>query len=307
MKKIKQWIFFLDLDGTVLAKSSTSEIHPKVIDGVKRLREAGHIVCIATGRPWRATIKAYNTLSLDTIVANYNGAQIHNPSDYNFVPDFSYLNLNDVLYILGDEKLESSIKNKAIEGVGWVQLEKRDEALERVFGFTDAPKFKVGIYTNKLPLKPCGAIVDLKESVDVVELLDYLQRKYGDLVEFSSWSKGEGLTPVVDITDIGVKKSRAVSLISRYYDIPIERTVSIGDGYNDVPMFKTTEISVAMSNSNQEVKDNATFITQKDNKEAGLVEFIDKFLGDNSKEFIKEQTSIRRKKHYLKEQTTVAH
>jgi len=57
-------------------------------------------------------------LELDTVIANYNGAQIHNPMDYNFNPVVSYMNLNDVMYILGDEKLTKAMSNLAIEGPG---------------------------------------------------------------------------------------------------------------------------------------------------------------------------------------------
>lgn len=52
------------------------------------------------------------------MIANYNGAHIHNPSDYNFTSYISYLNLNDVMYILGDTKLKEAMSNLAIEGPG---------------------------------------------------------------------------------------------------------------------------------------------------------------------------------------------
>ena len=51
-------------------------------------------------------------------MANYNGAHIHHPKDYNFQPYITNLNLNDVTYILGDEKLRKQINNIAIEGPG---------------------------------------------------------------------------------------------------------------------------------------------------------------------------------------------
>lgn len=47
----------------------------------RELKEKGHIVCIITGRPWRSTRPIYKMLGLNTVVTNYNGSQIHNPSD----------------------------------------------------------------------------------------------------------------------------------------------------------------------------------------------------------------------------------
>lgn len=65
-------------------------------------------------------------------------------------------------------------------------VEKRDEDLERVFGFKEAHRFKVGIDYHKLPLRPTGIIMDTKPGVNIAKLRDYLQRTYGDLAEFSS-------------------------------------------------------------------------------------------------------------------------
>ncbi|MGZ9413717.1 Cof-type HAD-IIB family hydrolase [Mycoplasma sp. 480] len=285
MKNKKQrYLFALDLDGTVLANSATGEMHPDTIEAIKLAKSQGHVVCIITGRPWRSTKPIYEKLNLDTVVGNYNGAHIHNPVDDFFIPQIHYLNLNEMLYILGDKRVKKEISNIAIEGPGWVQLKKRDEALERVFGFSDSLKFTVGINLNKLPLKPTGIVFDVKETTDVYELKTYLERKFGDLGEFSSWSKGEGLTPVFDITSVGVNKAKVVSLLMRYYDIDVDNTISIGDGYNDVSMFHVTNVAVAMGNSEQRIKRIATVVLKKTNKEGGVGHYIKKFLKDPSKE-----------------------
>ncbi|MBN3535071.1 Cof-type HAD-IIB family hydrolase [Mycoplasma procyoni] len=286
-KKAPTYLFALDLDGTILSNSSTGEIHPETFEALRMAIEQGHKICIITGRPWRSTKPIYEKLGLNTVVGNYNGAHIHNPSDEFFIPQIHYLNLNEMLYILGDKKVKKEMSNLAIEGPGWVQLQKRDEALEKVFGFSDSLKFTVGINLNKLPLKPTGIVFDVKETTDVYELKTYLERKYGDLGEFSSWSKGEGLTPVFDITSVGVNKAKAVSLLMRYYGIDIDNTISIGDGYNDVPMFNVTNIAVAMGNSDARVKKLATVALKKTNKEGGVGYYIKKFLKDPQKEIMK--------------------
>ena len=302
---MKKYLFAIDLDGTLLANSSTSEIHEDNIKAVKRLVAEGHIVCIATGRPWRAAKTAYETLGLNTIIANYNGAQIHNPTNYDFIPMTSYMNLNDVMYILGDQKIKDSMTNVAIEGPGWVMLEKRDEDLERVFGFNKAAKLKIGLDYHKLPLRPTGVIFDTKEGINVTELKDYVQRTYGDLAEFSSWSKGEGLTPVFDMTNVGVTKAKAISLMARYYDIELKNTIAMGDGYNDVPMFEVAEYSVAMQNSSPDIQEIATYTSLKNNKEGGVAEFINKFLDDQ--DFRVELRKIRKQKRNVEAKTTKAH
>lgn len=306
--KSNRWLFTIDLDGTLLQDSSKGVVSAEDQKAVRRAIEEGHVVCIVTGRPWRSTKKVYEALGLDTVVGNYNGAQIHNPTDYNFIPHIAYMNLNDVMYILGDKKIKESMSNLAIEGPGWVMLEHRDEDLERVFGFKDSENLKLGIDYHRLPLRPTGVIFDTKPGIDIIGLKDYLQRTYGDLCEFSSWGKGEGLTPVFDMTEVGVTKAKAISLMARYYDIPMKQTVAMGDGYNDIPMFDVAEISVAMANASDDIKEKATFVTTKSHKNGGVAEFINAFLDkEKSPTFIKELKTLRKRRKNIRMEIVKAH
>ncbi len=47
-------------------------------------------------------------------------------------------------------------------------------------------------------------------------------------------------------------------------------TVSIGDSSNDVPMFEKTDISIAMGNSSEIIKQKTTYVT-KDINDNGLI------------------------------------
>ncbi|WP_029608529.1 Cof-type HAD-IIB family hydrolase [Mycoplasma simbae] len=294
MEQKKKFMFAIDLDGTLLSSSAKGTIHPVAFEAIQRAKREWHVVCLITGRPWRSTRPVYKELGLDTVVTNYNGSQIHNPSDENFIPLIKYLNLNEMLYILGDPKVRKEISNLAIEGPGWVQIEHRDDALEQVFGFAQNPKFKVGLDFNKIPLRPTGIIFDVQPTTDPDDLRDYLRAKYGDLGEFSYWSKGEGLTPVFDITNVSVNKGRAISLLSRYYDVPLEHIVAFGDGHNDVPMFKVAKTAVVMKNAKEPVKKHATVRLEYSNVEGGVGHYINKFL-DNPDAEIEKSLEERKK------------
>ncbi|UUD36999.1 COF family HAD hydrolase protein [Mycoplasmopsis californica] len=295
MKKTKErYLFCIDIDGTLLENSAENIIHPLAKEAIVRATNEGHVVCLITGRPWRSTKPIYNKLGLDTVVANYNGAHIHNPSDDMFIPYIEYLDLNEMLYILGDPIVKEQVSNIAIEGPGWVQLQKRDHDLERVFGFKDAVKFVEGLNFEKLPLKPTGIVFDVKPTTDVENLRKYLKAKYGDLAEFSYWSKGDGLTPVFDITNVAVNKGRVISLLLRFYDIKIENSITIGDGFNDVSMFEVSGVSVAMKNASRIVRSKATVKLSKTNKEGGVGYYINKFL-DNPESEKEKSAEIKRK------------
>lgn len=278
MTKNERYLFAVDLDGTVLADSSKNIIHPLTKKGIKKAIDEGHVVCILTGRPWIGSKQIYQELGLNTIIANLNGAHIHNPSDEFFVDFIKYINLNEVLYILGDKNVEPKIKNLAIEGPGWVQLKERDPKLEEIFSFYNFPKTKIGINLAKLPLKPTGVVIDLYDGVNPKELKRYLKQRYSDLGEFSYWSKGVGESVVFDITSIGADKGKVVSLLTRYYDIDVKNTVAIGDSHNDEEMLNIVTHSVAMKNSDQNIKDISKYVTNLTNKEGGVGQFIIDFL-----------------------------
>ncbi|WP_027334749.1 Cof-type HAD-IIB family hydrolase [Mycoplasmopsis felifaucium] len=293
-----KFLFAIDLDGTMLASSKDGTVHDLTVNAIKRAQKEGHIVCAITGRPWRSTKPIYESLGLDTVVSNYNGAQIHHPKDENFIPYIKYLNLNEMLYVLGDPVVEKEISNIAIEGPGWVQLQHRDADLEGVFGFNTASKFVVGLNFNKVPLRPTGIIFDVKPTTDVEKLRRYLRARYGDLGEFSYWSKGEGLIPVFDITNVTVNKGRALSLLTRYYGIDLDHTVAFGDGFNDVPMFKVACVSVAVGNASDAVKKHATIKLKKTNQQGAVGDYINKFLDNPEKEIAKSKAAAEKMSRY---------
>ena len=65
----------LDLDGTLLKDDKT--ISRKTKEVLKKAKDHGHIVMIATGRPFRSSEMYYRELELDTPIVNFNGAFIH--------------------------------------------------------------------------------------------------------------------------------------------------------------------------------------------------------------------------------------
>ncbi|MDI4567567.1 MAG: Cof-type HAD-IIB family hydrolase [Mycoplasma sp.] len=296
MENNDKLLLMLDLDGTLL-NTSDGMISKEDKKAIEKFRKLGHIVCLSTGRPWRSTEKIYNELKLDTIVVNFNGAHIHHPKDYYFQQYIASIDVNDGMYVLGDKKLQQITKNVALEGIGWIHIKKRDKVLEEIFGFANVRKFKEGININKLPIKPTNIIIDTIDDITInkmKEIHSYLTRTYGDLVEITYWSKGQDLSPVIDISKLGVSKGKAVSLLSRYYDVLPKNTIAIGDGLNDLTMIKKSEVGVAMANGDSQLKKYATYITTKTNKESGVAEVINKILDDPT--FLEEQRKIKEQK-----------
>jgi len=81
---LNRCLIVTDLDGTLLTnEGEISKYSEKVI---KQIVAQGHIFCIATGRPLRAAKPYYDQLGLKSIMINYNGSYISNPSDPSHIP-----------------------------------------------------------------------------------------------------------------------------------------------------------------------------------------------------------------------------
>ena len=76
---MEPYLICLDLDGTLL--NDEKEISPYTLKVLEKLKEQGHYIMIATGRPFRASKPYYEQLGLDTPIVNFNGAFVHNPTD----------------------------------------------------------------------------------------------------------------------------------------------------------------------------------------------------------------------------------
>ena len=82
----------------------------------------------------------------------------------------------------------------------------------------------------------------------------------------------------LEIVPKGINKGTAVKALCRFYGIEKENVMSIGDFYNDIDMFRESGISVAMANAPEDVKSQASFVTQADADHAGVAEAIYRFL-----------------------------
>lgn len=73
-------------------------------------------------------------------------------------------------------------------------------------------------------------------------------------------------------------KGDAVKWLAGHLGIPYEKTMRFGDGMNDESMIRGEGYGVAMKNACQYIQDCATFVTEFDNNENGVGEFIKTYV-----------------------------
>ncbi len=73
-------------------------------------------------------------------------------------------------------------------------------------------------------------------------------------------------------------KGEAIQWLAEHIGIPKEQTMGFGDSMNDESMIRLCGYGVAMKNGLDYIKNIATFVTEKDNNESGVADFIQKHV-----------------------------
>jgi len=73
-------------------------------------------------------------------------------------------------------------------------------------------------------------------------------------------------------------KGEAITWLAEHIGIPLETTMAFGDSMNDESMIRMCGYGVAMSNGLQAIKEIADFVTEKDNNNNGIADFLYKYV-----------------------------
>lgn len=81
----------------------------------------------------------------------------------------------------------------------------------------------------------------------------------------------------LDVTPPNVDKGTFVKSLSQQLDVPAASIAVLGDMENDLAMFRNAGLSIAMGNASEEVKRQATYLTQS-NAEDGFAAAIERYV-----------------------------
>lgn len=110
--------------------------------------------------------------------------------------------------------------------------------------------------------------------------MDYLTNIVDNLPEelVNSINIGYSSNRYIEFNAPGVHKGYGVEWLCKYLNIPVADTIGIGDNYNDVDLIKTSGLGVAVACANNEIKELAQYVTNKDYYEGAVMEVIEKFI-----------------------------
>jgi Cof subfamily protein (haloacid dehalogenase superfamily)/HAD superfamily hydrolase (TIGR01509 family) len=256
-----------DVDGTMLTKNKV--LTDRVCQAVVKLRAAGILFGITSGRPPRGMAMLAKALDLTVPVAAFNGGMFVRP-DLTTVIEQRTLSLgvaNDVVDYLEEAGLDAWV----FRGADW---------------FLRNPQaFRVDREQRNLQFAPT-AVRDVRSvlegAVKIVgvtsdeELLARCETELRQRVGAYA-SAARSSIHYLDVTHPDANKGRVVRMASQQLNIPVEEIAVIGDMPNDVLMFAIAGTSIAMGNASPEVKRTARHVTTS-NDEDGFANAVDWFI-----------------------------
>ena len=263
-------ILILDIDGTLV--NSKKEITPETLKYLLKIQEQGHIVALASGRPYsgmKAFAKQLKLQEYGGYVLSFNGGKVISckteevvfqkaiPNSYlKTIYDYAISNQLGMVTYKGDEVLTGT------EIDGYMEYEARlnSMVIHKVDDFLDAVDFDMT--KCLLTSEPAKAKVCEKE---LAELLSPGLNVFRSEPYF------------IEITTKGVDKAESVDKLVKAIGIKQEDTICCGDGFNDLTMVQYAGVGVAMGNAQQVVKDNADYITASCDED-GIVQVIKEFI-----------------------------
>ncbi len=255
-----------DVDGTLVTQEKV--LTPRAIEAVKKLREAGILFGITSGRPPRGMKMLIDPLQISEPIAGFNGGVVVNPD----------------LTTISKQALSKDVVAEAIKMIIQHRLD--------VFLYTDldwyvrdknAPHVAREAWTVQFSptvVHDFDALLEgVVKVVGVGDDLDAVARCEKDMQEWSAGrvSAARSQPYYLDVTHPKANKGEVVGMFSRYCDIPSAEIVTIGDMPNDVLMFKESGISIAMGNASAEVQKSATFVTDS-NEAEGFAKAMERML-----------------------------
>lgn len=266
---MKKHLIVLDLDGTLLKDNKT--ISHRTMQTLRRVREKGHLVAIATGRSYRASKMYYQQLGLDTPIVNFNGALVHHPLHSLFPTYHSPLDL-EVAKTIIDTCQRMKVNNILAEVLDEIYVHTYDESFNNLF----AMKLRPTAYGNLKQLlteDPTSLLVYPQEE-NADQLRQLISGAHAKWVEQRSWGAPYYM---IEIIRSGNNKANGIRKVASYCNVEMKDVIAFGDENNDLEMLAEVGEGVAMANGSQEAKQAADKVTLSNEEDGVAVYLEDKF------------------------------
>jgi hypothetical protein len=256
----------IDLDDTLLGDDL--KISERAKRAIRRSRERGINVTLATGRMYRSALPYAEELDLNLPLITYQGALVKNSRT------------GEVLYHrpVPEELVGPAVD--IIKSFGYhLQMYDYDElCMERLTpeGEGYARLAGVGITLVEDLRRDClrttKIVVINDQEWKLDELARVLAERFGESL-YVTKSKPHYL----EILHPQATKGRALRVLAERFGVPRDAVVAIGDSFNDLEMIRYAGLGVVMGNAREEIKRYADYVTRGNNDD-GVAEVLEHWV-----------------------------
>jgi len=271
LKNIK--VIVSDIDGTLL--SDDGMLDRGVVKLVNQLPKYDVHFTLATGRLHSAITDLATTLGIDIPLISMDGALIKShPEGVILFESF----VKEKYVRKAIELADSFLLNIALCHDDAIFFTERNSVIPQIMDKFGARYSEVPSYDNF-----CDRTLEVVMASDYKDNLKYVFGRLGfpytvglDRSYFRSQSRDN--IYYLEIRNKGTSKGMGFERLLKYLKVKQPQAAVIGDWYNDLSLFQTGCYKVAVANAVMEVKKYADFITNRDNNNNGVGEFIEMIL-----------------------------
>lgn len=264
-------IVFCDIDDTLNPSNGTTTEYTREV--MKKLKDKGIKVVVNTGRSAKYAIEKSIEAGLSEYVISSNGAEVYNYherkeifsksiSNEDILAIYDYCETHDMTIILNClEKRYINIKDYKYNNEPAIYFEDINEVINNnkinqlVILSSNFDRMLVlpNMFKEKFP-----ALKVVHSSIGLIEEKREPGKEYYHDLVLENTAKSTGIVELLD-----------------YLGIDSERAIAIGNGYDDICMCYVVGTSVAVENSDQTLKEIATYITDSAEND-GVAKILEK-------------------------------
>ncbi len=265
----------MDMDYTLLSKEKTVSQRNK--EAIKKAKDKGVIVAVATGRLYTSAIYYAKLLEIETPVIASNGAIIRehhtNRTLYqNLLTHDAALRMIQLCKEAGlycHIYTADTIYTEKLINISYRYSEWNNALMEQDrINIQVVPKLEELIRMEEGNILKAVVMDDDKDKIKFVR---------NEILKTNIVSVSQSLKDNIEVMNKGVSKGNAVKMLAEIYGINREEIIAIGDNENDISMIEYAGLGIAMENGVEEAKAAAKYITAHHDKD-GVAEAIERFI-----------------------------
>ncbi|MEN1761820.1 HAD family hydrolase [Anoxynatronum sibiricum] len=255
-----------DVDGTLIDEDGT--VNRNTLELMKRFREQGGYLTIATGRMKEAVVPLARTIGVNAPLILYNGGVITELEGSRHLVE-SFLDSKEAM---------ASIMLAEAMGVGILLYHQGNAYTQQkttlICQHNEKEKVSCQVVDMIEPLVKKGLTKILYIADE--HIIDKLHEAHCS-IKADSWNLIRSETTYLELLPQGVSKGNALRMLGEMLQVSMKETVALGDERNDLSMIQVAGVGVAVQNANPKLKACADVVT-REQRSSGVGEILQRIL-----------------------------